>query len=203
MEKFELEVIHWIKCKNESYIKKHLLLWLKDMNHREKLVVVSGLNTFIYSYFLYVMNINLREVWTKNKELLATGDHYTEVVINYCHTFQKEYNYHYKEEIEQALDYIDSHLREDLTLGSIANHVHMSKNYLCKQFKKYTGVKFCHYVNHRRVDKAKSLLWHTDKPMDIIAAEVGYNSQTHFSTTFKKYTGKTPMAFRKLKRLKK
>lgn len=198
--KTALKVINWIKGKDESYIKREFPSLMEGMGSKNQLVEMAGLNVFIYTHFYYVMRINMHKVLEANKRLLVKGEDYTLVILNYYWVFNREYNYEYKEEMEEALDFIHTNLKENLTLELVANHVHISKNYLCKQFKNYTGEKFCNYVNHQRVEKAKSLLLHTDKPMDLVAADVGYNSQTHFSTTFKKWTGKTPMAYRKQKR---
>jgi len=101
--------------------------------------------------------------------------------------------------IRKAIDYIHDHLGEDLTLDDVANHVGLSKCYFCTQFKKDMKMSFTDYLNYVRIQKSKYLLCNTDKSVLDIAITVGFNSQSYFTTLFKKHTGLSPMEFRNLK----
>ena len=48
-----------------------------------------------------------------------------------------------------------------------------------------------------KTEEAKRLLRYTDKPITSISAYLGFSSQSHFSRTFKKYTGSLPNEYRK------
>jgi AraC family transcriptional regulator len=58
------------------------------------------------------------------------------------------------------------------------------------------GVSLHQYVIQRRVEHAKVMLRTTDEPLSQIAAAVGFASQSHFTTVFKRLTGATPKAYR-------
>lgn len=101
--------------------------------------------------------------------------------------------------IRKAIDYIYDHLGEDLTLETVANHVGLSKCYFCTQFKKDMKLSFTDYLTYARIQKSKYLLANTDKPILDIAILIGFNSQSYFTTQFKKYTGLSPKEFREKK----
>ncbi|WP_233428279.1 helix-turn-helix domain-containing protein [Peptoniphilus lacrimalis] len=64
-------------------------------------------------------------------------------------------------------------------------------------FKIKTGYKFCEYINLQRVNKAKALIEEDKKTFEFISFDCGFSSQSHFSTTFKKYVGLTPNEYKK------
>ncbi len=99
--------------------------------------------------------------------------------------------------VEQAISHINLHFSNELTLEDIASTVNISKFYLAREFKRYTGQTVNEYLRTVRVNAAKSLLTSTDLPISLIAEKVGYSSQYHFISTFKAFEGKTPLQFRK------
>lgn len=100
-------------------------------------------------------------------------------------------------EIYGAVNYIDSHLEEKLSLGSVAAQVGLSPNYLSSLFKKELGVSFVDYITQKRVEQAKDLLMHTDMKTWEVAERTGFISDSYFAKTFKRITGKQPSFFRK------
>ncbi|GMG96501.1 AraC family transcriptional regulator [Tepidimicrobium xylanilyticum] len=101
--------------------------------------------------------------------------------------------------IRKAVDYIHDHLGENLTLDDVANHVGLSKCYFCTQFKKCIKISFTDYLTHVRIQKSKYLLCNTDKSILDIAIMVGFNSQSYFTSQFRKHTGLSPKEFRNKK----
>lgn len=99
--------------------------------------------------------------------------------------------------ILSAVQYINNHYNENISLTDVANATHISKNYLCDLFKKEMNVTFIDYVTNLRIEKAKYLLSHTDKKMYEISEEVGYNDYAYFSQIFKRHTGTTLSVYRK------
>ena len=53
------------------------------------------------------------------------------------------------------------------------------------------------YLTHLRIEKAKSLLMHTDISNASIASRTGINSQQYFCRLFKKETGMSPQEYRR------
>lgn len=100
--------------------------------------------------------------------------------------------------ILEALQYMESHLDEDLTLKMIAERVHLSPGYFSQLFKKETGINFIDYLQLKRVEKAKEFLVGTHLKLYEIAEKVGFRENTYFSSVFKKSVGISPGEYRKL-----
>lgn len=98
--------------------------------------------------------------------------------------------------IEAIVEFIDSHLNQDLTLTYVAERMNFSSYYLSKVFKKELGVNFVKYVTERKMDKAKELLKDNDIPIVNIAFEIGYPEPSYFTKVFKKVENMTPSQYR-------
>lgn len=103
--------------------------------------------------------------------------------------------------LKRITGYIRLHYRNPtLKIQAIANEVHFSTAYLSALFKRETGKNVWDYVTEQRIEEARRLLATTDKKRYEIAYEVGYESPEHFSRMFKRYTGLSPVDFRKEER---
>ena len=105
--------------------------------------------------------------------------------------------------INQAINYIQHHYDEKISLEDVAQKLNLSKHYLCSAFKKVTGENMSLYINKLRIEKAKSLLLESDGRIKEIFEEVGYSNQQYFSKVFKKITGITVMEYKEIKMPKK
>ncbi|WP_040950544.1 response regulator [Gorillibacterium massiliense] len=103
--------------------------------------------------------------------------------------------------IRGAIRYIGEHYTEELTLQSVSEHVHISKNYFCLMFKKETGQNFIDYVIALRVGKAKDLLAETNARIYEVAQQAGFNDVKYFSKLFKKLTDRSPVDYREMCRM--
>ena len=102
-----------------------------------------------------------------------------------------------KPEILQAIQYINRHYTESLSLDFIADYVHLSKYYFCRQFSQTTGATFLDYLNNIRLSKAHQLLLNSDFSIAEIAAQTGYSSSVQLSRAFRAVYKVTPAKFRK------
>lgn len=102
-----------------------------------------------------------------------------------------------KFEILEAIQYINRHYAENLSLDFISAHVHLSKYYFCRQFSQTTGATFLDYLNNIRLSKAYQLLMNTDLSIDKIATQTGFSSSVQLSRTFCSVYKVTPTAFRR------
>ncbi|MDQ0150547.1 AraC family transcriptional regulator [Eubacterium multiforme] len=101
--------------------------------------------------------------------------------------------------INIALQYIDKHYKERITLEDTAKVCNFSIYYFSKLFKKDVGMKFIDYVNIYKIEKAKYMLENTDISIFNIALELGYDESSYFSKVFKKIVGITPSEYRNKK----
>jgi YesN/AraC family two-component response regulator len=100
-------------------------------------------------------------------------------------------------EIRKVIRYIHTNYKNNITLNEIAKSVDLSANYLSSLFKQETGMHLMEYVNLIRVNRAKVLLRETNLKAYEIAATVGFNNTTYFSSIFKKLTNMTILDYKK------
>jgi len=96
-------------------------------------------------------------------------------------------------------DRVEERLSESLTIEELAREAGLSRFHFARAFKKATGLSPHRYVTLRRVERAKSLLSHSDLPLVNVALEVGFSNQAHFTDQFHRVTGSTPSAYRRNK----
>ena len=77
-----------------------------------------------------------------------------------------------------------------------AQKLNLSTPYLNECVKNTTGYSVSHHIQQRVILEAKRLLYHSDKSVKEIAAELGYDDYPYFSRLFTKVTGITALTFR-------
>lgn len=102
-----------------------------------------------------------------------------------------------REPIREAIEYINNHLKDELTQKEVADHVHLNPSYLSSLFKEHVKLTFSEYVTRRRIQRAKELLMTTNLPINDIAEESGYKTAKYFIRIFRELEGMTPSAYRK------
>ncbi len=110
---------------------------------------------------------------------------------------REKYSSSDKTDALRALNYINEHYSEPLTLDTMANHFHMNSSYFSSYFKKNTGKNFKEYLISVRLQHALQLLVSTDMHNYEIADAVGFNDIRSFTDQFQKAYSKTPQAYRK------
>ncbi len=98
--------------------------------------------------------------------------------------------------ISDILAYLNGNIAGKIELSDLCRRFHISRYYLCRLFKKSTGMTIFEYVQAQRVSEARKKLFYTDDPMGEIALSLGFSSFSYFSKTFREYEGMTPSAFR-------
>ena len=88
--------------------------------------------------------------------------------------------------IKKAVQYIEQHYAEKLTLPDVADKVYVSQWHLSKLIAKNTGQSFSDLLNGVRIAKAKELLADPALKVWEVSDAVGFADVTHFSRIFKK-----------------
>ncbi|CAG7599585.1 HTH-type transcriptional activator RhaR [Paenibacillus solanacearum] len=103
------------------------------------------------------------------------------------------------EPVRLANQFIERHYGEPVSLEQIANAAQLSKHYLCKTFRKFTGTTPIDYLRKLRIEEAVRLLQHTDIPISQIAMKTGFDNASYFGKVFHQLVGITPTEFRQRK----
>lgn len=104
---------------------------------------------------------------------------------------------HKQTRLRPALEYIQKHYREKITLEEIARAAHLSVSRLCHLFGEQMQFTVFDYLAGLRVSRAKSLLLSTDRTCLQICYDSGFFNLSYFNRTFKQQTGMTPTQFRR------
>lgn len=97
-----------------------------------------------------------------------------------------------------AKQYINEHYADPLTLETIGQIVGLNPSYFSSIFRKESGCTFIDYLTELRMKKARELIVDTDLEIIEIAEQTGFHDLKYFSRCFRKNTGMTPVAYRKL-----
>ena len=98
--------------------------------------------------------------------------------------------------VARARKIIDLQSQKGVSLGQVAKLVNVSANYFSELFRKTTGIRFVDYVARVRVEKAKSMLLHSQARISEVAFDVGFKSLSQFNRAFKKFAGEAPKEYR-------
>lgn len=94
--------------------------------------------------------------------------------------------------VQQAIQYIQHHYHEQISLDSAARQLSLSPAYLSRLFKSETGVGMVEYLNRIRVEAGLKLLQSGELSVKEVYEKVGFNNYSYFFRVFKEITGQTP-----------
>jgi two-component system, response regulator YesN len=163
---------------------------VKDLKSWQKFIVFTMLDTETIREAYRAVDVT--QILTKPLRPHIFIDEISKVLATNSDMPKKKGN----KKIEEIIEFIDSHLNEDLTLTYVAEQMDLSSYYLSKVFKKELGVNFVKYVTERKMEKAKALLKDIEIPIVNIAFEMGFPEPSYFTKVFKKIENMTPTQYR-------
>jgi len=98
--------------------------------------------------------------------------------------------------VKDCCQYVKDNLREKISVGDVAEAMHFSESYITHKFREEMGMTIKEYLLLERVNEAQVMLA-GQKGLSQISDELCFASQSHFTATFKKLTGRTPNQYRK------
>ncbi len=98
--------------------------------------------------------------------------------------------------LRRVVDYLDSSLASEISLDDLADLAGLSPNYFLSAFKKATGQTPHRFLTEKRIAKACELLFNPQMPIVNVALAVGFSSQSHFTTVFRRFRNTTPASYR-------
>lgn len=108
-----------------------------------------------------------------------------------------------KEEIfvHKVKEYLDTHLLDRITIGSLSEQFYCSSSSLLHYFKNVEGVSVVEYVQRKRLELAKFFLRTGERKIADICVDVGFSSTQFFYSYFLKKEGVTPNEYRQLHKI--
>lgn len=98
--------------------------------------------------------------------------------------------------IQKTMDYVESHLTEDISLEHLSKVLFHSGAYISRKFKEHTGITLRDYIICKRILLAKSLL-SQNLPLTFVCEQSGFHDYANFNRTFTKQIGCSSGKYRK------
>ncbi len=100
-----------------------------------------------------------------------------------------------KDKIVQAREILLRNIQQPPTIASLARQIGINQCYLKKGFRELYGYTMYEFVTEQRMLRAKTLLRNPEQRIADVAEQIGFSSQSSFTTAFKKFTGMVPSEF--------
>ena len=154
----------------------------------------------------YIFRLLLSEIQTGNQN----GELFIENIVSILSThfvknYSKEQTSHLvenvngltKKELEKALAYIHNNMSENFNINTLAEEFGINKFSFIKRFKSSTNVTPHQFIIKKKLERSRNLLKEQSLSLSDITYMLNFSDQSHFSNSFKKMYGMTPLEFRK------
>ncbi|WP_040948395.1 response regulator transcription factor [Gorillibacterium massiliense] len=102
--------------------------------------------------------------------------------------------------IKRVAQYVEEHIREDISREEVAASVYLNPAYLSRLFRKETGESLSDYIMKEKIDLAKNMLAYSNEKVSSVAEALGYSHFSYFAKIFRRSTGMSPQEYRKMYR---
>jgi AraC-like DNA-binding protein len=102
--------------------------------------------------------------------------------------------------LRRVQELLAANIAEPITLADLAEAAGLSRMHFAAQFRAATGCSPHEYLLQHRIECAKQMLTSMDMPIVEVALSVGFQTQSHFSTVFKRLAGETPARWQRCRR---
>jgi AraC family transcriptional regulator len=99
--------------------------------------------------------------------------------------------------LRRAIERLRSDADVDVSLAALASDAGLSRFHFCRAFKESTGLSPHNWLRQYRLEQAIIMLRDPHNSVAIVAASLGYGSQTAFAAAFRRLTGETPSDWRR------
>jgi AraC family transcriptional regulator len=102
----------------------------------------------------------------------------------------------YREDIETCVEYIEEHIKENITMEEVASQIGYSLYHFSRVFSLCKGISVMEYIRNRRLSLAATQLFQGKKIIDI-AFDYGFETPSGFAKSFRKAFGYSPTQYMK------
>lgn len=137
-----------------------------------------------YGYELYIKELLINTIYNliKDSTITSTNNQNNKSIL-----------------IKTVLDYIEENYAQQISLTDMAQHAHISKEYLCRLFSSMYDTTPIEYLNRYRIRQSTSEILNTNRTISDIALSYGFNNSSYYNKLFLRYIGCTPSEYKKTK----
>lgn len=96
----------------------------------------------------------------------------------------------------EIIEWLRINISKNYSISEISKKFNFNNDYLCRLFKKHTGLSIVKYINGVKIGKAKELLCFSEFSIKEISYSLGFNDDKYFMKLFKTYENLTPSEYR-------
>src|SRR5580658_3944871 len=164
---------------------------------RDKPVVPLGGDVQLFSLFEDVLE-GLEHGFTVTNLIYAAHSltHLMGLILRY----KNEFYYgqaNVRERIAKSIEFMKGHIRESLSIATLAALVNLSRSHYTTLFRRLTGYAPRNYLNHLRMQRAVQLLNTTELSIKQISDQLGFSDQFYFSRAFRRMHNHSPSEHRR------
>ena len=167
---------------------------LRKEGFKGKIIIISGYQSFEYAQT--AIDYKVDKYLTKPLD----AEEFENVIKNLVAELKEDIGEHMPvipDLLRNVLEEVNLRYAENIQLSGLAEKFFCSTANLSKLFKRYIGMNYIEYVRKLRIKKAKELLKRTNKTIEEISNEVGWESSKRFRDVFKEFEGISPNEYRK------
>lgn len=113
---------------------------------------------------------------------------------------QAKQSQQYSTAVSACAEYVRTHISEKVSLDAMAKELGYNSYYLSSKFQKEVGVSINNYISAQKIEQAKFIL---DTQVSVtvtdLSERLSFSSPSYFTSTFRKHTGMTPLAWQQRK----
>lgn len=161
---------------------------------QDKGLICSGTVSAFYNLGLHIIEtFSSQELASQcSKALLVDSSRESQASYAIFNTYKD----HGDKGVLTAQQWMEFHLKEDISIENLASQVGISPRHFIRRFKKATGESPLNYLQQMRIETAKKILENRTDTIDEITLAIGYENSSAFRKIFRKYTGLSPREYR-------
>lgn len=208
-KKFDLEKgMGMLIYKNEPHTYRALTKgWTTNWITFDGFVVKQLLHSFACYQSNYYYITNLQDITKIIEACVESGNRLNNIyeLSALCYTLLMTVQYCMEPEVEgytmkidKVITFINKNYYKPITIAELANLINITPQYLCKLFAGNMNKRPMEYINELKIRKSKELMINSNKTIDRISKEVGFETSSYYGKCFKKIEKVTPSQFRRL-----
>ena len=120
-------------------------------------------------------------------------------ILRLAKMYDKKYQMAHTDDFSLETDaFFSREYTKKVTLTDFAKDLNISPRHASRIIRKNFGMSFVEKLTETRIEHAKVELSHSNSTLGEVASKCGFQSYGYFATCFKRYTGSTPTAYRKI-----
>lgn len=177
--------------------------FMQDNFYPTYLNIINSNPVFTIPQNVHIINLLINNLTSKKRIVLSCAEGANivyELLITLLRYSAESEKKEFHPVINKAESIIKTRIAKNISVMEIADELGVSREYLSRIFREYTGEKLKEYISKERIKYACNFLINTDKSIGEIAGELNYNTSSNFSRDFIHVMGITPGEYRRLKK---